>query len=640
MMFKILNVMNILKVVFKNALVDVGLFTLLITGVLLDLRIIPYNLAGPVFGAAITLFATGLYSVTNYLSTTTTLSHELDVECWSDDCRSGRISALVRNEGRVVVRDAKGVVSINQGQPLAGLLIENTCRMLVNPVNPHVHVNGEALAWASPEKPVYMPAGRVLRGGNVLKKYVETGMDLVSALISISLENNDEKKREIIDKVAENLRGLTLPLFTTYNHVTSISPGQRSRLLIFDYEYNWWSNSYLIKVHSEYGGPGLDDITPRPYRACLLLNDSTKYEFEITVHGEGLREPFLFKMSVVKDKLDALVKSIEVARLGGEDMVMDVLGEFDNNDEGFINQYWRIRNRILEVKSLDEYKSVAKELESLWNEVRNKLGSRAPYFGIATGILNSYLVYLAAIGKRDEAKDLFTENEKALNLEREGLEIEGNVLTKLMLKLLEVKGVEVEVNELIDLFEKRRGESTTIHVEDYFMPALRLIFGIHSDEKVALDECNSKYGGIMGCVDAVKALSGDVNALGSLRNSIIKNSIIRYLTDEELKQFLAGLDAKNFVLAYSPETPYARLALILHILGQGDAESVKALAYVGWKMPSRYAPLMMQVERYKQLLDQIGDLFREVYNACSINCGIDNNERLRLALLKLYHRLI
>ena len=341
-------------------------------------------------------------------------------------------------------------------------------------------------------------------------------------------------------------------------------------------------------------------------------------------------------MFVVKDKLNALVKSIKIARLGGEDVVMDVLSEFEEDgDKSLIDRYWRIRNRILEVKSLDEYKSVAKELESLWNEVRNKLGSRAPYFGIAAGILNSYLVYLAAIGKRDEAKKLFEENEEALRLE-----IEGNILTKLVLKLLEVKGVEVEVNELIDLFEKRRGESTTMHVEDYFMPALKLIFGIHSDEKVALDECNSKYGGIMGCVDAVKALSGDVNALGSLRNSIIKNSIIRYLTDEELKQFLAGLDAKNFVLAYSPETPYARLALILHILGQGDAESVKALAYVGWKMPSRYAPLMMQVERYKQLLDQIGDLFREVYNACSINCGIDNNERLRLALLKLYHRLI
>jgi hypothetical protein len=33
-------------------------------------------------------------------------------------------------------------------------------------------------------------------------------------------------------------------------------------------------------------------------------------------------------MSVVKDKLNALVRSDEIARLGGEDVVMDVLKEF------------------------------------------------------------------------------------------------------------------------------------------------------------------------------------------------------------------------------------------------------------------------------------------------------------------------
>ncbi|PLC68417.1 hypothetical protein B7L70_03365 [Vulcanisaeta sp. EB80] len=617
-MFKILNVMNILKVVFKNALVNIGLSVLLFTGVLLGLRIIPYNLAGPVFGAAITLFATGLYSVTNYLSTTTTLSHEFDVECGGDDCRSGRISALVRNEGGVVVRDAKGVASIavvrgsNRERSLKGLLVRDACEdrgMLVNEVNPHVI--GEALAWGLPETTYW------------------------------STFKTDNQ-----------------PVNANYAHITSISPEQRSRLLIFDYEYNWWGGTYVIKVYSEYGGLGPNDPVKRPYRACLLLDNGTKYEFEITVHGEGLREPLGFKMFVIKDKLNALVRSGEIARLGGEGVVMDVLKEIEEDgDEGFIDRYWRIRNRILEVKSLDEYKSVAKELESLWKSVKNKLGSKASYFGIATGILNSYLVYLAAIGKQDEAKNLFTENKETLKPE-----IESNVLTKLMLRLFRVEGVKVEVNELIDLFEKRRmrtssGESTTVHVEDYFMPALKLIFGIYSDEKVALSECDRRYSeNILKsenallrnkyilkkiyCEYAVKALFSDVNALGNLSNSIFQALLgDRY---EELKQFSVRLDAKNLILAYSPETPHARLALILHMLGQGDAKSVGALAYVGWKMPSRHAPLMVQVERYKQLLDQIGNLFREVYDACSnSNCSADNyNERLKLALLKLYHRLV
>jgi hypothetical protein len=369
----------------------------------------------------------------------------------------------------------------------------------------------------------------------------------------------------------------------------------------------------VIKVYSEYGGLGPNDPVKRPYRACLLLDDSTKYEFEITVHGEGLREPFVFKMSVVKDKLNALVRSVEVARLGGANVVMDVLKEFEEDgDKSLIDRYWRIRNRILEVKSLDEYGSVAKELESLWKSVKNKLGSKAPYFGIATSILNSYLVYLAAINEQKKASELFEENKEALNLE-----IESNVLTKLMLRLLKVGGVRVKVDELINSFEKHIG---------VFVPALKLIFGIYSDEKVALDECNSKYHGNLYCMDAVKALSGDANALDSL-----KNSIIQPLNDEELKQFSAGLDVKNFVLAYSPETPCARLALILHMLGQGDAESVKALAYVGWGWLKYYIPPIPR---------QIRDLFRELYDACSSNCSIDSNERLMLTLLRLFHRLV
>jgi len=389
-----------------------------------------------------------------------------------------------------------------------------------------------------------------------------------------------------------------------------IKPGHSEKLQILRYPYD--RSCTLSSI----------EIPTRPSSTYLLIHDLVKYRLNITVSwSNGIIIPLRFSLFIIKDKLDALAKSFKIKDISNVDVVMDVLKEFEKDgDKSLIDRYWRIRNRILEVKSLDEYKSVAKELESLWKSVENKLGSRASYFGIATSILNSYLVYLAAIGKRDEAKKLFEENEEALRLE-----IEGNILTKLVLKLLEVKGVEVEVNELIDLLEKRRGESTTMHVEDYFMPALKLIFGIHSDEKVALDECNSKYGGIMDCVDAVKALSGDVNALGSLRNSIIKNSIIRYLTDEELKQFLAGLDAKNLILAYSPETPYARLALILHMLGQGDAGSVKALAYVGWR-------------RHTQL-PGLENLFREVYDACGSNCSIDN-ERLRLALLKLYHRLV
>jgi hypothetical protein len=295
----------------------IGAIAIIVIPLLLFKRVVPqnyYTILGPVLGSALTLLTIGASDLAKYYSSTTTLSHELDVERGSDDCRSGRISALVRNEGGVVVRDAKGVASIavvrgsNREQNLRGLLIRNACEdrgMLVNEVNPHVI--GEALAWGLPETTYWST--------------FKTDNQVVNA---------------------------------NYAHITSISPGQRSRLLIFDYEYNWWGGTYVIKVYSEYGGLGPNDPVRGPYRACLLLDDSTKYEFEITVHGEGLREPLGFKMLVVKDKLNALVKSVEIARLSSVNVVMDVLKEFEEDgDESLIDRYWRIRNRILGVKSLE-----------------------------------------------------------------------------------------------------------------------------------------------------------------------------------------------------------------------------------------------------------------------------------------------
>jgi len=581
---KKLSKLSDVKYLIKHPLVLIGVITLVIIITPLWLRIIPYTVAGPILGTAITLFATGLYSAMNYLSSTTMLNYEIDVECWSGDCRSGRISALVRNEGGVVVRDAKGVVSIavvrgsNREQSLKGLLVKDACKdrsMPVNEANPHVI--GEALAWGLPETTYWSTF-------------------------------------KTTDNQAVNVN---------YAHITSISPGQRSRLLIFDYGYDqyWLNDSYVIKVYSEYGGLGPNDPVKRPYRACLLLDDSTKYEFEITVHGEGLREPLRFKMSVVKDKLDTLVKSIEVARLGGgADVVMDVLKEFEEDgDKSLIDRYWRIRNRILGVEDLSEY-SVAKELESLWNEIRNKLGSRAPYFGIVTGILNSYLVYLAAVNEQKRATELFKENKETLELE-----IEGNVLTRLMLRLFKVEDTKdystwknIMKWNLIDVFEE--------HFDEYYAPAAEFLLGKYKSRDKALKKCReiiSDYDAGR-CEDIVKAAFGDTLILNKLKSYW---SIYTLSVEGELEQLLNNLRAKSLILAYLPSTPHARFALILYKLIEDDAESVKALAYVGWGHMGYDIPT------------QIRNLFREVYDACSSNCNIDN-EQLRLAILKLYYRLV
>ena len=241
----------------------IGAIAIIVIPLLLFKRVVPqnyYTILGPILGSALTLLTIGASDLAKYYSSTTTLSHELDVECGGDDCRSGRISALVGNEGGVVVRDAKGIASIavvrgsNREQSLRGLLVRHACedrKILVSEANPRVI--GEALAWGLPETTYWST--------------FKTDDQVVNA---------------------------------NYAHITSISPGQRSRLLIFDYGYDWWGDTYVIKVYSEYGGLGPADPVKRPYRACLLLDDSTKYEFEITVHGEGLRGLLGSKCSLLR----------------------------------------------------------------------------------------------------------------------------------------------------------------------------------------------------------------------------------------------------------------------------------------------------------------------------------------------------
>ena len=125
------------KYVIKHPLVYSGVFVLIITIVPLWLRIIPYTVAGPILGTAITLIATGLHSAMNYLSTTTTLDYELDVECRSGDCSKGRIIIRVKNTGKNVAEDAYALVSIRarkEGTP---------------PEEGYLGIEDESLPWLS-----------------------------------------------------------------------------------------------------------------------------------------------------------------------------------------------------------------------------------------------------------------------------------------------------------------------------------------------------------------------------------------------------------------------------------------------------------------------------------------------------------
>jgi len=287
-----------------------------------------YRILGPALGSALTLLAIGLSDLLKYYSSTTTLDYELDVECWRDDCRSGRISALVKNRGKVVVRDAKAVISIiamrrisdtnwsNGTKYLKDFLADTKfCKhdMLANPRNPHV--DGEVLQWAMSDRVVFKVMIRSVRSGTLVKKYVNAILTAINEICKININNIDE----ISEKIIRSLRDAPIPLVATYDHITAISPGQRNRLLLFNYEYDELNKLFIIRVPSEYGEPIPKD------RICLKLDDNIKYVFDIEVHGEGLRKSLKFNLYVTKDKIDNIVETV---RNGNLDDIRYILDKF------------------------------------------------------------------------------------------------------------------------------------------------------------------------------------------------------------------------------------------------------------------------------------------------------------------------
>jgi len=242
--------LDVLKVVFKNALVDIGLFTLLITGVLLGFRIIPYNLAGPIFGAAISLFATGLYNVTNYLSTTTTLNHEFNVGCLNDDCSVGQVIIRVWNVGDNIAENVYALISVRARR--------------------RDYYSSEDYRWRSEKK--------------YLKGF---------------LINKDLCEKAIIRGGNPNIDDETLPWLFSGNIVRrniSIEPGHSGRLVIF--EYRRVPDGYVIKIPSEFG-------TDKP-RVCLGLDFYTMYVFHIVISGKNVRKPLEITLNITRSKLDIL----------------------------------------------------------------------------------------------------------------------------------------------------------------------------------------------------------------------------------------------------------------------------------------------------------------------------------------------
>lgn len=233
--------------------------------------------ASVLIGTGITLFATGVSECARYYRSTSTLEIEPDIEPFAlGHCR---ISLLVRNRGRVIVRDAKAVLDVLEPEPgkLKQLLSERG-EYLVNRDNPRII--GELLPWATPERPIQrQPAG---------PEQPETRLE--------------------------------------YVHITSIAPHQVARLLLLGLEK--YAGAIGLKIFSEYGAPGPRyDPTPRPLRAIFTIpsQQDVTFKFRVTIAGEGLREPHTVELTLTNKLLINILERVS------EGKVKEAISELDKH---------------------------------------------------------------------------------------------------------------------------------------------------------------------------------------------------------------------------------------------------------------------------------------------------------------------
>ena len=311
-----------------------------------------FQVVGPIIGALISIIAVLGNEAARYCSSTSNLRLSLGLESERDDSVKDpgldveafdfqpqpnyriwayRVSAMVINDGKAIIRDVKASLTIkvrecNQGDKphncqetyyLGKVLDLTHCGgFLVNRYNPHVI--GETLAWALPEKIIPRPnISYQTMGKRKIENLIKNLDSLDNLLNDVSVGFSDKVMLSIVRVLLDTFKdGLPIPwLITDYQHITSISPGQRNRLLIFSY-VRLSDNEYLMMPFSEYGAPG-------PYRACLRLDRDHEFILDVTVHGEGARSPLKFSLCVDFNKLAELeetVSNLESAVKQGRDV--------------------------------------------------------------------------------------------------------------------------------------------------------------------------------------------------------------------------------------------------------------------------------------------------------------------------------
>jgi hypothetical protein len=308
------------------------------------------------------------------------------------------------------------------------------------------------------------------------------------------------------------------------------------------------------------------------------------------------------------------------------------IGDYQNYliDRGLALRAEAIEGSLVCGKLVDEFRQL---YEEAFNE--EHFVPTAWYISSASSTLGEYLVSLALTGGEGvkKIKELLEKHLWVLNANKQ-----VSVLTRLTLNaLLSSRGelssglegrIVVAPRELIEAFKDE--------MYSELLPALRVTFGFVKPEDVG-GVCESIKDSTKKriCMDAVSVANGDGAAVERLRwklihdfaDSLIKKSglfkefgvNVDKLVDEFM-ELVGEHDGKSLVQLLAPSSTWARLALMLYALINGDEKLAKAHALMGAvgfsdKLTAR--------------------LFLDFYRACEKGCEL-SNEDLRQAITKLF----
>jgi len=495
------------------------------------------------------------------------------------------------------------------------------------------------------------------------------------------------------DQAVNELKGALVPMPTTYEHITSISPGQRNRLLIFNYDI--LCDGCVVKIVSEHGDPSPNDLALRPERVCLWLEPGIKYELGVVVHGEGLRDTLGFALHVTCDWLYAVSNAVHAGRFISESAFKDVLKEsLTKDEESIAEKADKVRAKVFKLdpsstKDLGEYLGIAREFGHLWDSLlrRYKTPDRevdAYRLGEVFGVLYEYLVYLVLSGRWGEFFGLW---ERLINY---GCVVDDNcIMTRLLLNLITDEKFKVEYNNrfynIVKLIFKVYSDeflnrvNLKIHAEDLYKaldrsipreyrPALRIALEKLEQQPEQSyptephpmcgrieQDCNEVCSGNKECENECERASliacNNQSTINEVKSAFVEN-FKKYCEqihggecqgEEGLLKFIESLDGPAIAQLYVKVPSRVRFTLMLYALARGvqakeSGDAAKAIFYVNLAAAHALIGSLEFGSARRPRLSKVPSLSTLFYHArLMINPDKIGTPGYKLALLRLYH---